>query len=73
MRQFIVTWKMLDRTRRSGVQIVNLADDFVICGRALAAAMRAVVERMMERLALVRRIEPLRCCGIESDRTVASR
>ena len=52
MRQFILGWKTLGHARRFGAEIVNYADDFVICGQAPAAAKRATVERMMERLRL---------------------
>ena len=52
MRRFILGWKTLGHARRFGAEIVNYADDFAICGQAPAAAMRAVVERMVERLRL---------------------
>ena len=45
-------WKTLGHARRFDTEIVNSVDDFVICGQAQAAAMRAVVERMMLRLRL---------------------
>ena len=41
MRRFILGWKTLGHARRCGAEIVNYADDFVICGQAPAAAMRA--------------------------------
>ena len=52
MRRFILGWRTLGHARRFGAEIVNYADDFVICGQAPAAAKRATVERMMERLRL---------------------
>ena len=50
MRRFIVGWKVLGYARRFDAEIVNYADDFVVCGKAPAEAMRGVVEDMMERL-----------------------
>ena len=52
MRRFILGWKTLGHGWRFDTEIVNPADDFVICGQAPAAAVRAVVERMMDRLRL---------------------
>ena len=45
-------WKTLGHARRFDTEIVNSVDDFVICGQAPAAVLRAVVERMMEQLRL---------------------
>ena len=50
MRRFIVGWKVLGYARRFDAEIVNYADDFVVCGKAPAETMRGVVEDMMERL-----------------------
>ena len=52
MRRFIVGWKVLGRARRFDAEIVNYADDFVVCGKAPADMMRGAVEDMMERLRL---------------------
>ena len=61
MRWFILGWKTLGHARRCGAEIVNYADAFAICGQAPAAAMRAVVEWMVERLPLnARKIRCLR-------------
>ena len=46
-------WKTLGHARRFYTEIVNSVDDFVICGLAPEAAMRAVIERMMLRLRLL--------------------
>lgn len=50
MRRFILGWEVLGHRRRFGAEIVNYADDFVICCRGDAsealAAMRAVMERL---------------------------
>ena len=57
MRRFIVGWKVLGHARRFEAEIVNYADDFVVCGKAPAATMRGAVEDMMERLRLPQRDE----------------
>ncbi len=40
MRRFILGWKQSGHARRYGAEIVNYADDFVVCGKAPAEAMR---------------------------------
>ena len=50
MRRFVLGWRVLGYARRFDAEIVNYADDLVVCGKAPAATMRAVVETMMERL-----------------------
>ena len=50
MRRFILSWKQLGYARRFGAEIVNYADDFCVLGKAPAAVMLAVVNRLMERL-----------------------
>ena len=67
MRRFILDWKALCHARRFGAEIVNYADDFVICGQAPAAAMRAVVERMMERLRLPLNATKTRCLRVPEE------
>ena len=52
MRRFIVGWKVLGNARRFNAEIVNYADDFVVCGKAPADTMRGAVEDMMQRLRL---------------------
>ena len=52
MRRFNLGWKALGYARPFGAEIVNYVDDFLICGKAPAAAMLEVVERMTERLRL---------------------
>ena len=54
-------WKTPVHAWRFGAGIVNKADDFVICGQAPAAAMWAVVDRMMERLRLPLNATKTRC------------
>jgi len=50
MRRFVMGWKVLGYARRFDAEIVNYADDLVVCGKASAETMRGVVEDMMERL-----------------------
>ena len=52
MRRFIVGWKVLGYARRFDAEIVNYADDFVVCGKASAETMRGAVEDLMQRLRL---------------------
>ena len=61
MRRFLLGWKRLGHARRHGAEVVNYADDFVVCGKAPAQAMRADVERMMEQLRLPVNATKTRC------------
>ena len=51
----------MGEARRFGAEIVNYADDFVICGKAPAEAMRAVAERIAEQLRLPLNATKTRC------------
>ena len=68
MRRFILGWKALGHARRFGAEIVNYADDFCVLGKAPAAEMLAVVNRLMERLKLPVNAQKTRClrCPEES-------
>ena len=70
MRRFILGWKALGYARRFGAEIVNYADDFCVLGKAPAAEMLAVVNRLMERLKLPVNAQKTRClrCPEESHR-----
>ena len=46
---------------------MNCADDFVVCGRAPAEAMRAAVERMLERLRLPVNPRKTRCLHVPEE------
>lgn len=64
MRRFILGWKAQGHARRFGAEIVNYADDFCVLGKAPAAEMLAVVNRLMGRLKLpvnARKTRCLRC------------
>ena len=57
----------LGHARRFGAEIANYADDFVVCVRAPAEAMRAAVERMMERLRLPVNARKTRCLRVPEE------
>ena len=59
--RFILGWKVLGYARRFGAEIVNYADDFVVCGKAPAETMRGVVEGMMERMRVPINATKTRC------------
>ena len=61
MRRFILSWKQLGYAQYFEAEIVNYADDFVILGKAKAAAMLAAVEYLMRRLKLPINAEKTRC------------
>ena len=61
MRRFLLGWKVLGYARRFGAEIVNYADDFVVCGKAPAEAMLAAVERITEKLRLPLNATKTRC------------
>ena len=64
MRRFILGWKVLGYARRFGAEIVNYADDFCVLGKAPAAEMLTVVNRLMGKLKLpvnARKTRCLRC------------
>ena len=67
MRRFILGWKRLGHARRYEAEIVNFADDFVVCGRAPAEAMRAAVERMMGKLRLPINATKTRCLRVPEE------
>ena len=77
-RWFSLELKTRGNARQFGAEIVNRADDLVICGRVSEAAMRVVVERMRSPLNATKcrcvhgREEPLAFLRhIESDATTS--
>lgn len=52
MRRFVLGWKQLGFAQRFRAEIVNYADDFVICCRGSADAAMAAMRAMMGRLKL---------------------
>jgi RNA-directed DNA polymerase len=64
MRRFILGWKALGHEARFGAQIVNYADDFVICCQGYAEQALAAMRSMMARLRLtVNETKTRLCCG----------
>ena len=61
MRRFILGWKVLGYARRFGAEIVNYADDFCVLGKAPAAEMLTVVNRLMGKLKLPVNAQKTRC------------
>jgi len=67
MRRFVLGWKALGHEKRLGAQIVNYADDFVICCRGNAQkAMDAMVD-MMARLKLTVNATKTHVCQVPRD------
>jgi group II intron reverse transcriptase/maturase len=64
MRRFILGWKLLGHQRRLRAEIVNYADDFVICCRGTAVKAMSVMQNMMERLKLTVNTEKTRLCRL---------
>jgi len=52
MRRFVLGWKTLGHARRLRAQIVNYADDFVICCRGTAEQAATTMRAMMSKLKL---------------------
>jgi RNA-directed DNA polymerase len=68
MRRFILGWKLLGYQRRLRAEIVNYADDFVICCRGTALKAMVVMRDMMRRLKLtVNETKTRRCRVWEED------
>jgi RNA-directed DNA polymerase len=64
MRRFLLGWKQLGHETRLRAQIVNYADDFVICCRGTADEAMAVMRNMMERLKLTVNETKTRVCQV---------
>jgi RNA-directed DNA polymerase len=67
MRRFILGWKTLGHQRRLGAQIVNYADDFVICCRGTAEKAMRVMRDMMDRLKLTVNEAKTKLCRVPYD------
>ena len=64
MRRFVLGWKVKGHERRLQAQIVNYADDFVICCRpGKAAEAMLVMRQMMEKLRLTVNEKKTRRCN----------
>jgi len=68
MRRFILGWKKLGFQRRWSAQIVNYADDFVICCKAGAEDAMEAMRWMMKRLKLTVNEAKTRRCRLPQER-----
>ena len=67
MRRFVLGWKKLGHARRLRAQIVNYADDLVICCRGSAQEAMHAMRSMMERLKLTVNETKTRLCHLPED------
>jgi RNA-directed DNA polymerase len=68
MRRFVLGWKVLGHAARLQAQIVNYADDFVICCRGSAAQALQAMRVMMGRLRLTVNDRKTRTCRVSDER-----
>ena len=64
MRRFVLGWKKLGHARRLKAQIVNYADDLVICCRGSAHEAMQAMRCLMERLKLTVNERKTRVCRL---------
>jgi len=67
MRRFVLAWKIRGYDRRWDAQIVNYADDFVICCRGTAQQAMAAMRDLMARLRLMVNDAKTRLCRIPDE------
>ena len=67
MRRFVLGWKTLGHARRLMAQVVNYADDFVICCRGTAEEALAAMRAMMARLRLTVNERKTRICRVPGE------
>jgi group II intron reverse transcriptase/maturase len=67
MRRFILGWKQLGHEQRLQAQIVNYADDFVICTRGRAEQALTAMRDMMTKLKLTVNEQKTRRCHLPED------
>jgi RNA-directed DNA polymerase len=67
MRRFVLGWKSLGWARRYQAQIVNYADDFVICCKGNAAEALQAMRQLMGRLRLTVNEEKTHLCRIPEE------
>ena len=68
MRRFLLGWKTLGHARRLSAQIVNYADDFVICCKGHADEAMATMRRIMRVLKLTVNEDKTHLCEIPQER-----
>jgi len=67
MRRFVLSWKVLGYERRLRAQIVNYADDFVICCRGTAEQAMTAMRQTMERLKLTVNETKTKLCRVPDE------
>jgi group II intron reverse transcriptase/maturase len=67
MRRFVLGWKQLGHAKRFDAQIVNYADDFVICCRGTADKAQHVMQDMMNRLKLTVNAAKTHVCRVPDE------
>jgi hypothetical protein len=67
MRRFVLAWKAQGHERRLDANIVNYADDFVICCRGTAEEAMTVMRAMMARLQLTVNETKTRLCRVPDE------
>lgn len=67
MRRFVLGWKTLGHEQRLKAQIVNYADDFVICCRRTAEQAMTAMRAMMARLRLTVNERKTRICRVPGE------
>jgi len=67
MRRFVQGWKKLGCEQRFQAQIVNYADDFVICCRGSAEDAKLAMQNLMERLGLTVNEAKTRVCRVPDE------
>lgn len=67
MRRFVLGWQRLGYAERFGAQIVNYADDLVICCRRQADAALQAMRQMMGRLKLTVNEEKTHICRVPQE------
>ncbi len=68
MRRFLLGWKRLGYARRWSAQIVNYADDFVICCKGSAEEAMKAMRSMMDRLKLTVNDDKTHVCQLPLER-----
>jgi group II intron reverse transcriptase/maturase len=68
MRRFLLGWKQLGYSHRWSAQIVNYADDFVICCKGRADEAMEAMRRMMVKLKLTVNDDKTHLCRIPEER-----
>ncbi len=67
MRRFVLGWKQLGFAKRLDAQIVNYADDFVICCRGTADKALTAMQDMMNRLKLTVNAAKTHVCRVPDE------